>query len=79
MARYYFIVHDIHGKADDDEGLELPDLASAQTQAIASARSMMCDSIRHGELDFTAFIQIEDEERESVQTLSFREAVSIRR
>ncbi len=40
---------------------------------------MMSDSVRRGELDFTAAIEIEDEQRAGVARLAFAEAVTIHR
>ena len=39
---------------------------------------MMSDSVRHGELDLAAYIEIEDFDRLHLGRVTFREAVSIR-
>lgn len=78
VPRYYFTVHDAGGAAVDDFGVELPDMASARNEAVAGARSMMSDSVRHGELDLAAYIEIEDFDRLHLGRVTFREAVSIR-
>ena len=78
MPRYYFTVHDSGGTAVDDFGLELPDIASARNEAVAGARSMMSDGVRHGELDLSAYIEIEDFERLHLGRVTFREAISVR-
>jgi hypothetical protein len=77
MPRYFFVVHDGHGQSDDDDGLELLDLASARNEAIAGARSMMSDSIGRGTLDLTAYIVIENDRHTEVDCVRFRDVVSI--
>jgi hypothetical protein len=78
VARYFFIVHDAGGQADNVEGLDLADLESARSKAITGARSMMSDSIGRGEIDLTAFIVIEDEKGTEVERVAFSEAISVR-
>ena len=78
MAQFYFIVHDNDGPPVDDEGLELPDTASARDQAIAGARSIMSDGILRGQLNLAGYIDIEDADRAHVGRVTFRSAVSIR-
>ncbi len=79
MPRFYFNVRDRFGGATDHEGAELPCLETAMVRAAEGARSMMSDSVRRGELDFTAAIEIEDEQRVGVARLAFAEAVTIHR
>lgn len=78
VPRYYFTVHDNDGEAPDDEGAELPDVEAALLHAAKGARCMMSDRIKAGELDLTAFIDIENDRRVVVARLVYREAVSIR-
>ena len=78
MPHFYFVVHDQRGRAADDEGAQLADVGAALLHAAAGARSMMADSIRRGELDLEAFIDVEDESRQFVTRLRFGEAVNVR-
>lgn len=39
---------------------------------------MMSDGVRHGELDLSAYIEIEDFERLHLGRVTFREAISVR-
>lgn len=78
MPHFYFIVHDQWGEAADEEGAELPDFAGALLHAAAGARSMMSHSIQSGELDLSAFVDVQDVNRNFVTRLYFDEAVNVR-
>ena len=77
MARYYFHICNGTGFVQDEEGLELPDIEAARAEAIRSARSIMASDVQRGMLDLSSFIEIEDENRQLVQTLGFQEAVDL--
>jgi hypothetical protein len=46
MPRYYFNIHDDAGVIRDEEGMELPDLAAARTEAQEGARELLADALR---------------------------------
>lgn len=76
MPRYFFhVFNDII--ALDEEGAELADLAAAREQAIVSARSLACESIRQGRLNLDHRIEIADESDTRKMTVTFREAFII--
>lgn len=76
MPTYFFKAHDRFGAAPDLNGLELPDLAAVHRQAVAGARSLICDDIRQGILDLSGAIEVTDEEGETVLLLRFDEVVT---
>ena len=78
MPLFFFHVCDGVGFTEDEEGRELPDIEAARAEAIKGARSIMADDLQRGRLDLCAAIQIEDEQRRPVLTLSFAEAVALR-
>jgi hypothetical protein len=77
MPRFYMHVCNGNGFVEDDEGVELPDEATARTKAIAAARDVMAGDMRKGELDLTSFIEVEDEAKQLLFTLTFADAVTI--
>ncbi|HYI41179.1 MAG TPA: hypothetical protein VE053_12765 [Allosphingosinicella sp.] len=77
MPRFYFHVCNGTGFVQDEEGQELPDLEAARAQAIKSARSIMASDVQRGMLDLSSFIEIENADRQLVQTLCFGEAVDL--
>ena len=79
MPRYYFHVCNGEGFTEDEEGLELRDEAAARKTAIKEARALMADELRDGQLNLASFIEVEDEKRERLFTLTFEEAVAINR
>ena len=79
MPRFYFHMCNGQGFMEDEEGTELADKAAAYDKAVVAAREVMGNELRMGELDLTSFIQVEDEAHKLVLTLTFDEAVSIRR
>lgn len=76
MARFYFNVrNDL--VVDDEEGVELDDLHAARELAIESARVLVCESVKLGHLNLDHYIEVLDEERQPVLTLTFRDAFRI--
>lgn len=78
MPRYYFSVHDADGEARDVEGVEFPNLDAAKIEAIKGGRSIMSDSVRRGELDLAAYIEILSQDQEVLCRVSFADLLSIR-
>ena len=78
MPTYYLHMCDGTGFIEDQEGTELPDDGAARQRAIDSARDIMAGDMRRGELDLSSFIEVEDENRKLLFTLSFRDAVAIK-
>ena len=77
MPRFYFHVYD-DVIAQDEEGMELPNLAAARLNAIRGARDLIAEQVRHGHFVLSHWIDVVDENGEKVLTLPFRDAVDIR-
>ena len=76
MPRYYFhVFNDV--VAIDEEGIELPDLDAAREQAMDSARELVCESIHKGHLNLDHRIEVEDEQRNKVLSISYRDAFTL--
>jgi hypothetical protein len=75
---YYLHISDGAGFVEDEEGQQLADDAAARAQAIAAARDIMAAELREGALDLGTFIEVENEKREWLFTITFAEAVTIR-
>ena len=59
--RYHFNIRDAKGLITDEEGGEFNDLDSARVEARASARDMVIDHLRAGELAREQRIEITDD------------------
>lgn len=77
MSLFYFHVCNGHGLIEDEEGQELPDLEAARAVATRGARDIMAGEMRHGTLDLSSFIEIEDMDHQLVYTLGFEDAVDL--
>ena len=66
-----------NGFVEDEEGVELPDDATARREAIAAARDVMAADLRDGQLDLTSFIEVENEAHELLFTITFGDAVTV--
>lgn len=77
MPRYFFHVYD-DIIAQDEEGLELPDLAAARLNALIGARDLITEQVRHGYIVLSHWIDVVDEQGEKVLVVTFRDAVDIR-
>lgn len=78
MPRYYLHVCDGLGFCEDAEGYDLPDDEAARSEAIRSARSLMAEELQKGELNLAFFIEVENEERQHLFTVTFGETVTVR-
>ena len=75
---YYMHISNGAGFVEDEEGRELADEDVARAEAILAARDIMASELRTGELDLSSFIEVEDESRTLLFTLTFAEAVTIK-
>jgi hypothetical protein len=76
MPRYFFHVFNDEITLDE-EGVEVADLEAARAFAIESARSLVCDAVKHGHLNLDHRIEIADESDARKMTVTFREAFTI--
>jgi hypothetical protein len=72
---FFHVFNDV--VAMDEEGLELPDLDAAREHALESARELVCDSVQRGYLNLEHRIEIENEKRECLLVLTFRDAFTV--
>jgi hypothetical protein len=77
VPRYFFHVYD-DVIAEDEEGVELPNLAAARLNAVLSARDLIAEQVRHGHFVLSHWIDVVDEQGEKVLTVTFGDAVEIR-
>lgn len=77
MPRYYFHLRN-EFDAEDEEGLELPDLAAARLSAMEAARELCCADIKQGWLNLDYRIDVANEQGDLVLTVTFREAFDIK-
>ena len=61
----------------DEEGMELPDLATARQYAIFNARSIAAENVSKGRLDLSHHIEIADDRGQAVATVSFADVVKL--
>ena len=54
-------------------------MKAAHAAALKDARSIMCEDLSRGTLDLASFIEVEDENRKLLFTLTFDEAVDVKR
>lgn len=75
MGHYYFHIRNYGRDRTDDNGMDLPDLASALEQATSRARAMMCTGLMDGRLLLAPWIDISSEDGEVLACLPFAEAI----
>lgn len=79
MARYFLHMHNGNGFTRDEEGQEFGDLRAARTRAIEGIRSILSEEVRGGRLDLSGRIDIGDAGGTILLSLSFEEALEVRR
>ena len=75
MPRFYLHVCNGNGFTEDEEGAEIADLAAARLIAVDGLRDILAGEIRAGVLRRASFIEIENEDRQLVSTVSFEDAI----
>ena len=78
LPRFYFNLCNGAEFAEDPEGMELADHAAARRKAVESLRGVMSGDILMGDLNTASFIEIEDEQRDLIEAVSFADVVSLR-
>lgn len=78
VPRFYFNLCNGAEFTEDEEGVELADDAAARGKAVESLRGVMAGDLPMGDLNTASFIEIEDERRELIETVSFADVVNLR-
>jgi len=79
MPLYYLHVCNGTGFVEDQEGHELPDLAAAQREAVKGLRDILAADLKEGEIKMTSFIEVEDEARTLLITVTAEEVIKFTR
>ena len=77
MPHYYLHICNGAGFVEDEEGQQLDNDEAARATAIEAARDIMAAELRTGELDLSSFIEVENEQRKLLFTITFADAVNI--
>jgi hypothetical protein len=78
VPRFYFNFCNGAEFAEDPEGVELGDYAAARRMAVESLRGVMSGDLLMGDLNTASFIEIEDDQHELIETVSFSDVVRMR-
>lgn len=76
-VRFFLDVLNGIGTAVDDEGMELPDLASARQNAIEGIRSIVAAEASSGKIDLQGRVEIFDENRVLRAVVPYRDAFEL--
>jgi hypothetical protein len=74
---FFFNLSNGRGHVEDDEGTEHVNLAAARQSAIKGLRDVMASELQLGDINFTSYIDIQDERHEPVCTITFTDAVKV--
>jgi hypothetical protein len=78
MPHYFFQIRNGQGVTRDDEGIDLPDEAAAQAMAMDSIRSIISEEARKGLIDLDGYIDVKNDEAETLIRIVFPEAFTLR-
>jgi hypothetical protein len=78
MPRYYLHLCNGAEYAEDDEGIDVPDAITARARAVEGLRDVLAGDLHSGHLNTASFIEVEDEQRQLVLTISFEEVVVVK-
>jgi hypothetical protein len=77
MPRFFLHVCNGSGFTEDETGQEYADLREARDAAIDGIRDLMSAELKQGQINIASYIEIEDEDRRLMGTVTFTEAVQI--
>jgi hypothetical protein len=77
MSRYYFHLRFEDEVIADQEGLDLPDTATARREALAAARQILADSIKSGRENIPDAFIVADSEGRELETIPLAAALPI--
>jgi hypothetical protein len=77
MPRFYLHLCNGAEFAEDDDGIDLPDTATARARAVEGLRDVLAGDLQSGQLNTASFIEVEDEQRQLIATVLFEEAVAL--
>jgi hypothetical protein len=78
MSRYYFHLRLLDDEViADQEGLDLPDTATARQEALAAARQILADSIKFGRENIPDAFIVADSEGHELDTIPLAAALPI--
>jgi hypothetical protein len=77
MARYFLHIHNSHGEAEDDEGMEATSLSEAREKAVRGIRSLLSAEAENGHMNFKGRIEIADETGKLLLSVPFRDAITV--
>ncbi|MDB5670891.1 MAG: hypothetical protein JWO25_1850 [Alphaproteobacteria bacterium] len=78
MARYFLHIHNSHGSAEDDEGVDAASLSEAREKAVAGIRGLLAAEAVNGEMNFKGRIDISDGAGKRVLSVPFTDAVTVK-
>ena len=76
MPRFFFHIRDGES-VDDPDGVYLPDARTARMEALRSARDIMAEDVRRGQLHLSSWIEVTDQNGEAIFAVPFAEALEI--
>lgn len=78
MPKFYLHIHNDHGGAEDDEGLDAPSLAVAREEAVHGIRSLLAAEVINGSFNLAGRIDIKNPAGDVMLTVPFKEAVDVK-
>jgi hypothetical protein len=78
MPRYYFHIRSSEGLIRDPDGTELPDLATAVSEAELAARDLLAELLRRGGVVDGQVFEITTADGHVLERLPFRDVLRLR-
>jgi hypothetical protein len=78
MPRFYMHLCNGSEFAEDDEGIDVPDTATARARAVEGLRDVLAGDLYSGHLNTASFIEVEDAQRQLIVTITLEEVVVLK-
>lgn len=77
MPSYFFHICDPAGSLRDEEGIVLPDVDAARTEAVQSARDILAETVRAGEVVDGRRFEVADETGQVLFVVPFADVLRL--
>ncbi len=77
MDRYFFHFRNHTDRIIDPEGIELPSIDAAKSEALRAARDILSHEIRIGVIDLRSRIDVEDGDSRVLHSLPLKDAFKV--
>lgn len=78
MPRYFLHIHNSHGQAEDEEGVEVSSLSAASEIAVTGIRDLLAAEAKNGAINLAGRVDIANDAGKVLVSIPFANALKIK-